>query len=271
MEIINIGVAGCLGNMGRELVKKVIENPKVNLTGGFEHKEHKLINKKLSDIVNCETNLIVSNSAEEIFLNSNVVIDFTTPESSLVNIEFAQKTKTPLVIGTTGLSLEINNKIIDASNQVALLQSTNMSLGVNLLFHLPIDVITRKKIVNLNKENIGSIVIIKIKVQKHIIPKFRRQPYRVNCICNNLPIDIVFFNARHPYIKLNLPINKDCIISGKLEFFNNIFQITHPEYIINPDNISYLKTVQPIYTLTKGLTQKVYLKIIQYAIKKLVV
>ena len=136
MEIINIGVAGCLGKMGRELVKKVIENPKVNLTGCFEHKEHKLINKKLSEIVNCETNLIVSNSAEEVFLNSNVVIDFTTPESSLVNIEFAQKTKTPLVIGTTGLSLEINNKIIDASNQVALLQSTNMSLGVNLLFNL---------------------------------------------------------------------------------------------------------------------------------------
>ena len=136
MEIINIGVAGCLGKMGRELVKKVIENPKVNLTGGFEHKEHKLINKKLSDIVNCETNLIVSNSAEEIFLNSNVVIDFTTPESSLVNLEFAQKTKTPLVIGTTGLSFEIDKKIIDASSQVALLQSTNMSLGVNLLFHL---------------------------------------------------------------------------------------------------------------------------------------
>ena len=136
MEIINVGVAGCLGKMGRELVKKVIENPKVNLTGCFEHKEHKLINKKLSEIVNCETNLIVSNSAEEVFLNSNVVIDFTTPESSLANLEFAQKTKTPLVIGTTGLSLEIDKKIIDVSSQVALLQSTNMSLGVNLLFHL---------------------------------------------------------------------------------------------------------------------------------------
>ena len=48
MEIINIGVAGCLGKMGRELVKKVIENPKVNLTGGFEHKGHKLINKNYS-------------------------------------------------------------------------------------------------------------------------------------------------------------------------------------------------------------------------------
>ena len=136
MEMINVGIAGCLGRMGRELVKKSIEDPRINFAGGFEHPEHNLIKKKLSEILKCETNQTVQSNAEDIFLNSDVVIHFTTPNSSLENIKLAQKTKTPLVIGTTGLSSEIHKCIIDVSNQVALLQSSNMSLGVNLLFHL---------------------------------------------------------------------------------------------------------------------------------------
>ena len=136
MELINIGIAGCLGRMGKELTKKSIKDSRINFAGGFEHSEHNLINKNFSDILGCETNQTVKSNAEEIFLNSQVVIDFTTPDSSLINIKLAQKTKTPLVIGTTGLSSEINKCIIDTSNQIALFQSSNMSLGVNLLFHL---------------------------------------------------------------------------------------------------------------------------------------
>jgi len=136
MELINIGIAGCLGRMGKELVKKSLEGPRINFTGGFEHPEHNLINNNLSDIIGCKTDQTVKSDPEEIFLNSEVVIDFTTPDSSFINIKLAEKTKTPLVIGTTGLSSNIEKYIHDASNQVALFQSSNMSLGVNLLFHL---------------------------------------------------------------------------------------------------------------------------------------
>ena len=136
MDLVNIGIAGCLGRMGRELAKKSIEDPRINFAGGFEHPEHNLINKNLSEILECETNLKVSSDAQDIFSISDVVIDFTTPDSSLANIKLAQKTKTPLVIGTTGLSSEIQKSILYASNQIALFQSSNMSLGVNLLFDL---------------------------------------------------------------------------------------------------------------------------------------
>lgn len=135
MKLINVGIAGCLGRMGKELVKKSIKDQRINFAGGFEHKKHELINKNLSEILNCETNQTVSSNAEEVFMQSDVIIDFTVPESSLTNIILAEKLKKPLVIGTTGLNSEIQKKIFDASNQIALLQSSNMSLGVNLLFH----------------------------------------------------------------------------------------------------------------------------------------
>ena len=135
MKLINVGIAGCLGRMGKELVKNSINDPRINFSGSFEHKKHELINKNLSEILNCETNKIVSSEAEEIFLQSDVIIDFTVPESSLSNIILAEKLKKPLIIGTTGLNEEIQKKINVASSQVALLKSSNMSLGVNLLFN----------------------------------------------------------------------------------------------------------------------------------------
>ena len=136
MKLIKIGIAGCLGRMGKEIVKKSLIDPRIIFVGGFEHKKHELINKNLSEILNCDTNQIVSANPEEVFNASDVIIDFTVPESSLANLEFAEKTLTPLVIGTTGLTKKINDKINNVSKKIAVLQSSNMSLGVNLLFSL---------------------------------------------------------------------------------------------------------------------------------------
>jgi len=136
MNLINIGIAGCLGRMGRELVLRSIDDKRTDFSSGFENKDHKFINKNLSDIFDCQTNKTVNSDAATVFKSSDVVIDFTTPQSTLNNIELAEKTKTPLVIGTTGLTKEILEKIKNTSLNVPILQSYNMSLAVNLLFNL---------------------------------------------------------------------------------------------------------------------------------------
>ena len=46
MTLINIGIAGCLGRMGQELVKETVNNKRINFAGGFEHSQHKNLNKK---------------------------------------------------------------------------------------------------------------------------------------------------------------------------------------------------------------------------------
>ena len=78
-----------------------------------------------------------------------------------------------------------------------------------------------------------------------------------------------FFFARHPYIKTTLPINEERFISGKLEYFKNTFQITHPTHIIKTDNINELRSIEPIYPLTAGLTHKKFLKNIEIVLKNL--
>ena len=81
MKLINIGVAGCLGRMGQELVKEITNNQNINFSGGFEDPKHEKINTKISDLIDINTSHIVSNNPKKIFEESDVVIDFTTPKS----------------------------------------------------------------------------------------------------------------------------------------------------------------------------------------------
>ncbi len=136
MNIYKIGIAGCLGRMGRELVNSIFQNRQTTFVGGFEHKNHPDVGKQFTKIFDFDSNLIVTDNSEKIFLASECIIDFTTPKATESNIDMAVKTKTALVIGTTGLNKNISKRIEDASKTIPILQSNNMSLGVNTLINL---------------------------------------------------------------------------------------------------------------------------------------
>lgn len=136
MAKIKIAVAGCLGRMGQELSKQITNNNKLEFVGGFEHKKHKDINKKFKDISDINsTKLIDSNPTNSIKL-ANVLIDFTTPQSTLENVKIASLNKTAVIIGTTGMTEAQKKKVKSYAKKIPILMSSNMSLGVNLLFNL---------------------------------------------------------------------------------------------------------------------------------------
>jgi len=66
----------------------------------------------------------------------DVIIDFSNSQALEELLSFALKNKKPIVIGTTGFSEEQKKKIEDASKEIAVFSSANMSLGVNLLSEL---------------------------------------------------------------------------------------------------------------------------------------
>ena len=109
MALKNIGIAGCLGRMGQELVKETINNKNLNFIGGFEQPQHENIHKKISEFIGVRNDHIISDDPKKIFSDSDVVIDFTTPQSTLKNILIAAEQNTALVVGTTGLNDKIMN------------------------------------------------------------------------------------------------------------------------------------------------------------------
>ena len=136
MAKIKVGISGCMGKMGQELIKQILDDKNFLFIGGFEHKSHPKIGHKISNVTDLNSNLVVNKNANSIFKVADVVIDFTTPQSTLLNAKIASITKTSLVIGTTGINKVQKNKIKNYSKKTAILMSSNMSVGVNLLFDL---------------------------------------------------------------------------------------------------------------------------------------
>ncbi len=136
MAKIKIAVAGCLGRMGQEISKQILQNKNLEFVGGFEHKKHKNINKPLNKVSDIQSSKIVASNSAELIKKANVVIDFTTPESTLDNLKTASTNKTAVVIGTTGMTDIQKKKVKNYSKKIPILMSSNMSLGVNLLFNL---------------------------------------------------------------------------------------------------------------------------------------
>jgi len=136
MAKIKVAVAGCLGRMGQEITKQIINNKNLLLIGGFENKSHPKINKTFKEAANINSSIKVRDIPLESIKSADVLIDFTTPSSTLTNIKIAASNKTAVVIGTTGMSENQIKKLKSYSKKIPILMSSNMSLGVNLLFNL---------------------------------------------------------------------------------------------------------------------------------------
>ncbi|MEK9638538.1 MAG: ATP-dependent DNA helicase RecG [Pelagibacteraceae bacterium] len=115
----------------------------------------------------------------------------------------------------------------------------------------------------MDKLEIGKIFTLKVKVIKYNFPRIRNLPNKIKCKDEHGEIDLVFFNSREGYIRKILPLNEWVVVSGKINYFKNRYQITNPNYITTLDKIDYVQSVIPKYSLTEGISEKVYRKIIQ--------
>ena len=139
----------------------------------------------------------------------------------------------------------------------------------DVLLHLPQAFVDRSNLININELEIGKICTIKVQVIKYNIPRIRNLPNTVKCEDSTGKINIVFFNSREGYIKKILPLNEWVIISGKVNFYNKKYQITNPAYVVPLEKEDFVKRIIPRYSLTEGITEKVYRNIIEQVLKKL--
>ena len=139
----------------------------------------------------------------------------------------------------------------------------------DLLWSLPYSYTDRSEIVTLNKLEVGKIFTIKVKVIKYNFPRIRNLPSRVFCKDEFGEIDLIFFNSREGYIRKILPLNEWVAVSGKVNFFRKKYQITNPTYVEKTEQIELIKKIIPKYSLTEGLSEKIYLKIIKNVFNKI--
>ena len=142
------------------------------------------------------------------------------------------------------------------------LKKKNIEKISDLLWNLPQGFTDRTNIRRLDNLEIGKITTIKVKVNKYNFPRIRNLPNKVICEDDRGKIDIVFFNSREGYIRKILPLNEQVIISGKINYFKKKYQITNPSYVVPINKEDYVNKIIPKYSLTEGLTEKIYRKLI---------
>jgi 4-hydroxy-tetrahydrodipicolinate reductase len=126
---MKITVCGAAGRMGQCIMELAKTDEAVQVCGAVEYDASPAIGTGIPAIIQ-------ASSIEEVLPSTEVLIDFTNPDSALKNLEIAKKHKIPVVIGTTGFIAEQKEKIAEAAKQIPVVFSPNMSVGVNILFKL---------------------------------------------------------------------------------------------------------------------------------------
>ena len=137
----------------------------------------------------------------------------------------------------------------------------------DLLWRLPQSYTDRTLISKISDLKIGQIQTIKIIPLKYQFPRIRNLPNRVKCKDETGEIDCIFFNSYEGYIKKILPINEEVTISGKITSYRDRYQITNPTYVSKDSSL--IQKIDNKYSLTEGIKEKTYNKIINQILKNL--
>jgi ATP-dependent DNA helicase RecG len=140
---------------------------------------------------------------------------------------------------------------------------------IDLFLNLPTGAIDRRFCPKLDQLEVGVISTIFVRPVKYTIPRFRNLPNRVTCKDEYGSIDIIFFNSRESYIKQILPLNEEVVISGKVGFYKNKYQMTNPDYIQSIEKEKDITKIMAKYSSVAGISPKTIQKIYKEEIGKL--
>ena len=125
--MLKVGLFGATGRVGRLLIEDIKTDDEIALA--CVHVYDRLD-------FSLEPSVLATNDMTTFLKDSELVIDFSTPEATQQLLESALEQPTPLVIGTTGFNVHQMNLLKEASEKMPILYATNMSLGVALLNRL---------------------------------------------------------------------------------------------------------------------------------------
>ncbi|WP_419725724.1 4-hydroxy-tetrahydrodipicolinate reductase [Terrisporobacter petrolearius] len=121
--MLRVIINGYSGSMGKVLTKCVNEDSELQLVCGVSRDE-------------LDVTFKTYHKMSEVEENADIIIDFSNHCAIYDVLDYATKTKTPLVIATTGFNDEELGEIENASAVIPIFHSSNMSLGVNVLVKL---------------------------------------------------------------------------------------------------------------------------------------
>jgi len=138
----------------------------------------------------------------------------------------------------------------------------------DVLFSLPYAVIDRRRRDTIQGVELPTTLTVEVTIGVHRPPRNKGGAYRVHVEDNQADFQLVFFHARGDYLKRVLPQGTRRVVSGKLELFDGMAQMVHPDHMVPPEEAKNIPEFEPVYHLTQGITQKTAFKAARSALAR---
>ncbi len=132
----------------------------------------------------------------------------------------------------------------------------NVERPKDLLFLLPHSGIDRARKNSVRDVVPPTTITVEVTVGGHFPPRTKGRPYRVMVRDAAFEFQLVFFHARADYLTKLLPTGQRRLVSGRVEIFDGIAQMVHPDHVLRLEEASELPLFEPVYPLVAGITQK---------------
>ena len=132
----------------------------------------------------------------------------------------------------------------------------NVERPKDLLFLLPHSGIDRARQNSVRDVIPPTTITVEVTVGGHFPPRSKGRPYRIMVRDAAFEFQLVFFHARADYLTNLLPTGQKRLVSGRVEIFDGIAQMVHPDHVLRPEEASELPLFEPVYPLVAGVTQK---------------
>lgn len=139
----------------------------------------------------------------------------------------------------------------------------------DLAFTLPYNLVDRRRRDTIKGASLPATMTVEVTVGAHRPARGRSGAYRVNVSDAETDFQLVFFHARGDYLKRLLPTGARRLVSGKVELFDNIAQMAHPDHVVSPEDAGDIPEAEPVYPLTAGISQKVMFRAVQSVLARL--
>ena len=136
----------------------------------------------------------------------------------------------------------------------------------DLLFSLPYSLVDRRRRETIQGADLPGIVTVEVEIGTHRTPRNRNGAYRVTVQDAKTSFQLVFFHARGDYLKKQLPEGSVRLVSGRVELFDGVGQMVHPDHMVPVEEAGQIPEFEPVYPLTAGVTQKVMTKAARSAV-----
>ena len=137
----------------------------------------------------------------------------------------------------------------------------------DVLMTLPLSGVDRGRKASIRDVIAPCVVTVEVTVGAHYPPRTRGRPYRVHVTDAQTSFQLVFFHARGDYLQKLLPTGQKRLVSGKVEIFDSVAQIVHPDHVLPVAEANDIPLFEPVYPLTSGITQKLMWKATRAALE----